>query len=186
MISTMMTRNAPATNRQALWIASIARIYRSFMAALSLYCAICRGRAIAARSCTVMTQYDRSTGRLLRQAIRRSFHVLNALDQLGLLFAVFLPHRLNRFLERFLVVDIDDLDARFLHLVLRGLLHRVPKLALLLLRFLGKLHDHRLIILRERVPDLLGEHQDFGDHQMPGERVVLGVAVMLPGGVGRI
>src|SRR5215469_11969204 len=92
---------------------------------------------------------DPSIGRLLRQAIRRSFHVLNALDQLGLLFAVFLPHRLNRFLEGFLVVDIDDLDARFLHLALRLLLHRVPKLALFLLRFLGKLGDQRLIVLRE-------------------------------------
>src|SRR4029450_5676931 len=72
-----------------------------------------------------------------RHAIRRSFHVLNALDQLGLLFAVFLPHRLDRFLERLFVVDVDDLDARFLHLALRLLLHRVPKLALFLLRLFG-------------------------------------------------
>src|SRR5262249_5556621 len=147
MISTMMTRNAPATNRQALWIASIARIYRSFMEVPSLR--------------TIGEPADPSIGRLLRQAIRRSFHVLNALDQLGLLFAVFLPHRLNRFLEGFLVVDVDDLDARFLHLALRLLLYRVPKLALFLLRFLGELGDQRLIVLRERVPGLLRADHDF-------------------------
>src|SRR5262245_19345133 len=87
-----------------------------------------------------------------RHAIRRSFHVLNALDQLGVLFAVVLPHRLDRFLERLLVVDLDDLDARFFHVALRLLLHRVPKLALLLLRFFGKFGDQRLVVLRERVP----------------------------------
>src|SRR5262249_15441871 len=138
MISTMMTRHAPATNRQALWIASIARIYRSFMEASCV-----RTIGEPARS------LDRPAS---RHAIRRSFHVLNALDQLGVLFAVFLPHRLDRFLERLFVVDLDDLDARFLHVALRLLLHRVPKLALLLLRFFGKFGDQCLVVLLVRVP----------------------------------
>src|SRR6187455_3298048 len=42
-----------------------------------------------------------------------------------------------------------------------------------------------LVVLRERAPGLLGEHQDFRDHQVPGERVVLGMSVVLAGGVGR-
>src|SRR5262245_15350887 len=95
------------------------------------------------------------TGWLRRRAIRRSFHVLNALDQVGVLLAVFLPHRLDRVLEGFFVVDIGDLDARFLHLAARLLLHRVPQRALVLLRLLGELEEQRLIVLAKRLPGLL-------------------------------
>src|SRR5438128_892639 len=87
--------------------------------------------------------------------IRRSFHRFNALDQLGMLFAVFLPHRPHGRPERFLVVDLDDLDPRSLDLLDRLLFHLVPKPALVLLRFLGEFRDHRLVLLRKRVPDLL-------------------------------
>src|SRR4051812_28688385 len=96
-----------------------------------------------------------------RATLRRSFEVLNALDQVGVLRTIFIPHRLYRRLERSLVLDLDDLDARSLDLLVRLLLHGVPKLALILLRLLGESGDQRLVLLRERAPGFLGEHQDF-------------------------
>src|SRR4051794_31429545 len=62
-----------------------------------------------------------------RATLRRSFEVLNALDQVGVLGTIFVPHRLYRCLERSLVLDLDDLDARSLDLLVRLLLHGVPK-----------------------------------------------------------
>src|SRR4051812_15539528 len=121
-----------------------------------------------------------------RAMLNHSLGVLNALDQIGVLLAVFLPDRLHRRLERLLVVDLDDLDAGLLHLLDRLLFHRIPELALVELRLPGGFHDQRLVLRRERAPDFLREHEDLRDHQMSGERVVLGVAEMLPGGVARI
>src|SRR2546430_17418862 len=95
----------------------------------------------------------RSTDRpALAQAIRRSLCLLNALDQVGVLFAVFLPHRLYRRLERLLVVDLDDLDAGCFDLLDRFLFHLVPKLAFFELRFFGEFRDQRLVLFAERVP----------------------------------
>src|SRR5262247_3509443 len=101
--------------------------------------------------------------------VSSSLDILNALDQVGVLLAVFLPYRLHRLLEGLLVVDLDDLDAGLLDLFDRFLLHRIPELSLVLLRLLGELHDQRLVILAEGAPDLLREHEDLRDHQVTGE-----------------
>src|SRR5215470_16289878 len=169
-------------------MASMARMYRCFMRALptmGLSSPRKWGPIAPHNNLWILEPLD--TGSPLTRGRPRSglLRILDALDQLGMLLAVFLPHRLHRFLERLLVVDLDDLDARRLDLLDRLLLHLVPKLALVLLRLLGELHDRSLVLLRQRAPDLLREHQDFRDHQVAGEGEVFGVTIVLPGGVGR-
>ena len=101
-----------------------------------------------------------------RATFRRSFQVLNALDQIEVLRTVFIPHWLHRRLEWSLVVDLDDLDARCLDLLGRLLFHRIPKLALILLRFLGKLRDQRLVRL-ENGPAQEGDGVEWTQVQAP-------------------
>src|SRR5712692_9082715 len=75
-----------------------------------------------------------------------SLHVLDALDQIGVLRAVLVPYRLHRVLERLLVKDLGDIDAGLLDLLDGFLFHLVPELALLLLCFLRELRDQRLVV----------------------------------------
>src|SRR5688572_16746588 len=89
------------------------------------------------------------------------FGVLNALDQRGLLGAELVPYRLHRCLEGRFVLDLVDLGPGLLHLLHGLFLARIPELALLLLRFLGELHDERLVILGKAVPASLREDEDL-------------------------
>src|SRR4051794_7650802 len=77
-------------------------------------------------------------GRTWRKC-RSSFHLLDALDHVGVFGTVFVPHRLHGILEGFLVGgrhlrDGDPGRRRLLH---RLLLINIPKLALFLLGFFG-------------------------------------------------
>src|SRR5258708_11160129 len=81
-----------------------------------------------------------------------SAHRLDALDELGVFAAVFVPDRLHRVLEGLLVRDRVDLDAGGLHLLERVLLFLLPELAFIELRIGAYLRDHVLVGLLERVP----------------------------------
>src|SRR5438045_9355737 len=63
-----------------------------------------------------------------------SAHSLDLLDQIGELAAVFVPDRLHRVLERFLVGDVIDLDIAALHPVEGIGLFLVPQVARISLR----------------------------------------------------
>src|SRR6516162_6819657 len=90
---------------------------------------------------------------------------LNAFDQLGELGAVLVPHRLDRILEWFLVVELDDLDASRFRLSERFLLVIRPEHAFFLLRLTTELRQQTLIILRQAVPGLAREYQHLGYEQ---------------------
>src|SRR6185312_8640091 len=61
-----------------------------------------------------------------------SLHVLNALDECSVLRTVFVPHRLDRGLERLLVGNVVHNCPGFDHLLERFLFAIIPELALLL------------------------------------------------------
>src|SRR6185369_10408189 len=82
--------------------------------------------------------------------------------------------RLHRVDEFGLVGDLNDLNARRLDRLARGLLPLVPELAHDRHRFLGRLADHRLILLAQGLPDLLGEHQNSGRERMLADVIELG------------
>ena len=73
----------------------------------------------------------------------------------------------------------DDLDAGGLRLVHRLLLIDVPELALFLLGFLGEFLQQRLVVLGQRVPDLLRHHQHLRHDQVLVDRVELGDLVVV-------
>src|ERR1700719_1453000 len=75
---------------------------------------------------------------------------LDALDDVGKARAVFVPDRLDGVLERFLVGDIEHLDAGSGGLAHRFLLVHIPQNALLALRLPRKLADEVLVVFRER------------------------------------
>src|SRR6476620_3469916 len=115
-----------------------------------------------------------------------SLHVLNALDQCPVLRTIFVPHRLDRGLELFLVGNVVHDRPGFGHLLERFLFAVVPQLAFLLLRLPGDLEDQCLIFLRQFIPYFLREDEDLRDHQVAGLRVVLCITIMLPALVARI
>src|SRR5258705_13938298 len=138
----MMTRQLPATNKQAWWIASIARMYCAF----------------------ILHSWRFSAGALAPTSLGRFFsasllHVLDALDQRGVLRRMLVPDRLDRVLEWLEVGNLVDLGTDFLHVLDRLLLHLVPELALLELRRLGRFHDQVLIAFLQRCPRPLRKHQ---------------------------
>src|SRR5262245_15856997 len=90
-------------------------------------------------------------GGLWVSPLERLFGVPDALDQLGVLRAVLVAHRL-RCLEESLLVGRHELDPGGLQLG-RGLADiGVPQLALLELRLARKLADEVLVGLRQLVP----------------------------------
>src|SRR6266852_2174334 len=112
-------------------------------------------------------------------ALEGSFHRLDALDELGVFRPVLVPHRLHRVLERLLVGDLDDLDAGRLGLFQRLLLILVPQYTLLGLRLAAEFLQELAILGGERVPGLAREHQDLGDDQVLGQRVVFGDLIVI-------
>jgi hypothetical protein len=104
--------------------------------------------------------------------------ILDALDQRGVLRAVFFSNRLGRVVEGFLV-HLDELHAGRLQFRLGVGNHLVPQPALFELRFAGELGDKALIFFRELVPARFREHKDLGDDQVTGKAVELGDLVMI-------
>src|SRR5687768_7157886 len=82
---------------------------------------------------TMQARYSACIAFRYRVLILRLLRSLDALDQLGVLGAVFVADRLGRLEER-LLVDADELHAGRLQLLLGLLGHLVPQPALLQLR----------------------------------------------------
>src|SRR5438067_532586 len=98
MIIVMITRQLPAMNRQALLMTSIARMYCAFILRPSeRACEIARAGLV------------RRPGRLPPRQRAASLHVLDALDQRGVLGPMLVPDRLDGILERLEVGDLVDL-----------------------------------------------------------------------------
>src|SRR5438067_7247156 len=95
---------------------------------------------------------------------KRLLRVLDALDERGVLRAVLVAHALRRLVER-LLVRRYELHARGLELGGGVRDHRVPKRALLELRFARELADQVLVRLRQLVPARLGEDEDLRDDE---------------------
>src|SRR5271154_2658405 len=93
-------------------------------------------------------------------AIARLLDGLDALDHVGVLRTVLVPHRLHGILERLLVGDFGDGDAGGPGLVEGGLLVDRPQRAFLELRLARELLDQRLIGGRKRIPGLLRHDHD--------------------------
>ena len=71
--------------------------------------------------------------------------------------AILVPYRLHGVLERLLVVDLDDVDARFLDLPDGFFLHLVPELALLELRLPARASGSKTWSASGRVPQIFFE-----------------------------
>src|ERR1700758_4696406 len=116
--------------------------------------------AVPARS----AQAKYRTSIVLRRACftaRPLLHGLDALDHVGVLGTVLVPHRLDRVLERFLIGDLGDRDACSLGLFHGSFFVFHPQLALLELCLAAEFLYQRLIGRQQSIPGLLRHDENL-------------------------